>query len=278
MNTKPYWAVIIAATLAGASGVFVKLMSMPATSISFIRTAIPTLLLGGVMIARDISFFRGNYRLMLVASALNAVRMFLFFTAFIYTDIGKVVIILFTWPIFVTIFSVLFLGEIITQRRIFLLLLSFMGIVVVYANQPLSVDNKDFIGLSAALGTAVSYAITVTIFKSESNNYSRVELMFYQNLLSVGIFLPFFLLHRPWPSTQDWLLSSTHALLFGIVAFNFFFYGLRHLPASVAGLLAYIEIISAMLLGTFLLDEALTWNILLGGAIIISATLALRRK
>ncbi len=278
MNQKPYWAVIAAAIMAGASGVFVKYMEMPATSMSFVRMFLPTALLGATMLYKSIPFFRGNYPLMLGASVLNALRMFLFFNAFIYSTIGKVVLILFTWPIFVTIFSAIFLRESITRRTIFLLALSFSGIVLVYANEELSLQSNDFIGLSAALGTAMLYAITVVMFKKESGNYTRTEIIFYQNLVGVFVFLPFILWTRPWPSTQDIVLSSSHGLFMGIIGFHFFFYGLRHLKASVASLLAYIEIVSAMLFSTFLLKEPITTNMIAGGVLIVVSSLFVRRQ
>ncbi len=278
MNQKPYWAVIIAATMAGASGLFVKFMEMPATSMSFVRTFLPTVILGGAMMYKNIPFFRGNYKLMLGASTLNALRMYLFFTAFIFSSIGKVVLILFTWPIFVSLFSAIFIKEVITRRTIFLLTLSFSGIVLVYAHEELSLQSSDFIGLSAALGTAMCYAITVVIFKRESGNYTRSEIIFYQNLVGVFVYLPFILFTRPWPSTQDLVLSSSHAIFLGVIGFYFFFYGLRHLNASVASLLAYVEIVSALLLSAFVMKEPISPNMIGGGVLIVVSSLFIRRQ
>ena len=65
--------------MAGSSGVFVKHLDIPATSIAFIRTTIPTLVMGALMLIQGIAFFRGNYKLMLGASLLNALRLFFLF-------------------------------------------------------------------------------------------------------------------------------------------------------------------------------------------------------
>ena len=172
MNTsspKPYLAVLAAAALAGSSGVFVKYMEMPATSMAFIRTAVPVLILGVVMAIKGIALFRGNYRPMLWASFLNMLRMYLFFVAFIYGSIANVVLILFTWPIFVTILSAIFLKEIVSRKTWSLLAVAFTGIIIVFSNQELNFSNKDFIGMAAALGTAAVYAMTVVIFKKASS-------------------------------------------------------------------------------------------------------------
>lgn len=278
MNQKAFLAIIAGATMAGSSGVFIKSLEIPATSISFIRTMIPTLLIGIWMMWKEIPFFKGNYKVMLSASILNALRMYLFFTAYIYTSIGNAVIISYTWPIFVTILSVLFLHERVSRREIILLTLAFIGILIVYANKPLSFESRDFIGMTAALGMAAVYAITVVLFKKESSNYSSFELIFYQNCASAFIFLPFIFINEPPPTTTDLTIAGSHAIFLGIIAFSFFFYGLKHLKASTSSMIAYVEIISAICFSVFWQKEALTWNMIVGGACIVFATILLRRS
>ena len=165
-----------------------------------------------------------------------------------------------------------------SRRQLWLLGLAFMGILTVYANQPFSFGNRDFIGMTAAMGTAIMHAISVTIFKKESDNYTRTEILFYQNCLGILIFLPFILLNEPSPSPDDWTIASAHAIFLGIIGFSFFFYGLHYLKASVASALAYVEIVSALLFGVFWMKEKLTWNMLLGGGLIVLATILLRYK
>ena len=271
-------AVLIAATLAGGSGVFVKFMEMPATSMSAIRTFLPVGILGSYLLFQGKPLFRENYRLMLMASAINVLRMYLFFVAFIYASIANVVLILYTWPISVTIFSAIFLKEYVSRKTVALLALAFLGILMVFSNKELNFENEDFVGMAAALGSATFYAITVVIFKKGVSSYSPAEMIFFQNLIAALIFFTWFLAFDPWPSTQDLLIGSTHAILLGMVGFFFFFFGLKHLPASKVSLLAYIEIVSALCFSVFLMKEPLTSNMVIGGIMIIGATLLLPKK
>ena len=278
MNKKAFFAVLLSASIAGASGVFIKAVAMPATSIAFVRTTIPTLFMGAFLLFSGVKLFRGNYKLMLSGSVFNAIRMYFFFIAYIYTSIGNAVIIGFTWPIFVTIFSILFLKEEVSRRNIVLLLLSFMGIIIVFANKEITFENRDFIGMSAALSMAITYAISVIIFKKGTATYSRSEIIFYQNLVGMFVFLPFILANQPFPILQDLGIIAIYAILMGMIGFSFFFYGLKHLKASSASMLAYIEVVSAFCFGIFLLGETFTWNMLIGGGIIIATTVLLRQK
>ncbi|MEM7656778.1 MAG: EamA family transporter [Bacteroidota bacterium] len=274
----PILAVLLAATLAGSAGVFIHYIEIPATSISFIRSVIPAVLAGIWMKWKGIAFFRGNYRVMLIASGLNAIRLFFFFSAYQLTSIGNAVTISYTWPIFVSLGSAWVLKETISVRNRWLMLLAFIGVGVVYANQEFSFENQDFLGMLAALGVAITYACVLVIFKKESNTYRPFETIFYQNLLGIAVFLPFFWFNEPAPTPLDWSLSVGFSVLLGVIAFSFFFYGLSKLKASTASNLAYIEIVSAFLLGTFWLGQELTWNMLLGEAIIMGTTFWLRKE
>ncbi len=100
MKINPYLAIILAATIGGSSGVFIKLLDLPSTSMTFFRMFVPVVVLLVYLSLKKIRLFRGHYGIMLVASGLNATRMLLFFVGYLYTSIGNAVIILFTWPIF----------------------------------------------------------------------------------------------------------------------------------------------------------------------------------
>jgi drug/metabolite transporter (DMT)-like permease len=276
MKNKAYFAVILAATIAGASGVFVKNVAIPATSIAFIRTTLPTILIGAYLLATGTQLFRGNYRLMLSGSVFNAIRMYFFFIAYIYTSMANAVIIAYTWPIFGTLLSILFLKEKVSKRNIGLLTLSFLGILIVFSNQSLTFENRDFIGMSAALVMAITYAASVVIFKKGRGDFSISETIFYQNLVGMFVFFPFILKNVPSPTVRDVSIISCYAILIGLIGYSLFFYGLKRLKASTSSMLSYIEIVSAFCFGIFLMGETPTWNVLLGGLLIIITTFLLR--
>jgi len=71
-----------------------------------------------------------NARLVLLRSALNATAMVIYFGCLGLMPIAQAVAGLFTAPIFVVIFSVLFFGDRIGPRRIFAVILGFVGIIL----------------------------------------------------------------------------------------------------------------------------------------------------
>ncbi len=278
MKLNPYLAIIIAATIGGSSGVFIKLLELPAGTITFFRMAVPVLVLLGYLRYKGIKLFRGNYRIMMVASVLNASRMFLFFVGYLYTSIGNAVIILFTWPIFGALFSAIFLKEKIPLRTAFLIGLAFLGIVIMYINKEISFGNQDFIGMAAMLFSAIMFSATAVIFKKELVNYSRTETIFYQNLVGSIAFLPFLFAGFPVPSALQAGVASLYGVLIGIVAFLLFFYALRKLKMSHYALFTYWEVIAALFFGVLFFQEAITLNMVIGGGLILATGILLRKQ
>ena len=278
MKINPYLEVILAAIIWGSTGAFVKYLSLPPTTITFFRLAIPTIILGAFFLIKKTKVFHSKDKLMFLASSLNAIRMFFYFVGFTFTSIGNAVIILFTWPIFATILSVLFLKEKISKKNIILLATAFLGIMLTYLNKEISFANKDFIGMSSMLLSAIIYSSTIVIFKKESNNYSKFELIFYQNLIGAIIFLPFIFLNQPFPTIPQISIATVYAILIGLIGVGLFFSALKQIKASTVSLLAYVEVISGILFGIILFNEVLTWNVVVGGLLISSSVILLSKK
>ncbi|MBN1499245.1 MAG: EamA family transporter [Spirochaetes bacterium] len=270
IKSLPYMAVITGASLGALTGVFVKTINLPITSIAFFRMFIPSLVLFLFFVLKRSNPFRGNYKTMLAASLLNAVRMFFFYLAFTLTSIGNAVIMLYTWPILVTVLAFFVLGEKQNKTEIFLIIGSFAGIVLTYIDKEISFKSRDFLGMASMVLCSMIYAVTMVIFKKETDNYSKLETVFFQNLIGGLVFLPFIIFNRPAPVSYQLGLGILLGLLVGIGAFLLFFYALNKLKISHYSVLAYFEVIAAFVLSTVLFHEKISWNMYAGAAIIIS--------
>ncbi|PKA98693.1 threonine/homoserine efflux transporter RhtA [Flavobacteriaceae bacterium MAR_2009_75] len=274
---KALYAIILCAIIAGSNGVLIKHMnSLSAGAIGFFRTMIPVLILSPVLFSKSRPLFTGNYKKMLLASAVNVVRLYFYLLAFIYTSIGNAIVLAYTWPIFVFLIETRYYRKPLNKQQILLLLLAFTGMVITYTNKSFSFGNDDLIGMVSAVLCAIGYAITVVMFKSESENYTSEQLIVYQNLISSVFFLPFmfFLPEVQWDQIG---IGLFYGVWVGIVIFKLFFYGLKFLPASTASGLMYIEIVSAITLGYFVLHETLNINTLIGGTLILISSFLITR-
>jgi len=276
MKQKAIYALIVASVIAGFNGVLIKAMeSMTAGSIAFIRASIPNLLLLFWIFKTNTNIFRGNTKKMLAASLLNAARIYFYLMAFIYTSIGNAIILFYSWPIFVSILGIVFLKEKVSRKQILLLFTAFIGLIIAYSGKSFSFEDKDFIGMVAAILASIGYAITVVVFKSESNNYHRNEIIFYQNLAGIFVFLPFFIGNYPVAELGHIGIGFVYATLIGIGVYSLFFYGLKHLKAATASSMMYLEVVSALLISTLLLKESLSISMIVGGTLILISSFLL---
>ncbi len=269
-------AVILCGLIAGSNGVLIKYMSsMSAGSIGFFRTFIPALFLLVLLLKREESLWRGNTKKMMLASTINAGRMYLYLIAFIYTSIGNAVVLFYSWPIFTALIGMVYLKEKVSLKHMLLLLTAFLGLVLIYSEKTFSFQDRDFIGMIAAVGAALGYSITVVIFKSESDNYHRNELIFFQNLVGVFVFIPFLFFNFPTIEIPHLGMAVFYAFLIGVVVFSLFFYGLKHLKASTASSLMYMEVVSAIAIGVIFLGESMSMRMVIGGIMILVSSFSL---
>lgn len=269
MTKKAIYAVVICAMIAGTNGIFIKQMTSMSTGlIAWFRTLIPVLLLLPVVWRKNGLKLQGNYKSMLVASLINAARMYLYLTAYKFTSIGNAVVLFYSYPLFVTAIESLYYKRPVHRKQWFFLILAFTGIVLTYIGKPFSFESQDFIGMMAAVAAAIGYALTVIMLKKESSNYSQNQMIIYQNIAGAIVFLPFI---TSFPSAEpaDMGIGIIYGIVIGVVVFKMFFFGLKFLPAATATSLMYLEVVSAIFFGYLIFDEVLTWNVFLGGSFIL---------
>jgi drug/metabolite transporter (DMT)-like permease len=72
-------------------------------------------------------------------------------------------------------------------------------------------------------------------------------------------------------SLESWLGLAYLIVAGSLVAYTSYTWLLREVPISIAGTYAYVNPVVAVLLGTLVLGEPLTWRTLVGGVIILAA-------
>jgi drug/metabolite transporter (DMT)-like permease len=274
---NPYLEVVTAALIWGTSGMLIKLIDTNSFMITFFRMAIPTALIGAYLFYKRKPVFRQNTKTVLLASFLNAVRTLFYFIGFNNTSIGNAIIMLYTWPIFVTLIGPFMLKERITPVKIVSLAAAFGGIIFVYIDKKFSFESSDFIGMSAMLFSAFVYAFSMILFKKTSADYSQIETTFFQNFVGAFLFLPAVFIVHPFPGPDKIALLFVFGIFIGIIGFALFFSALKKVKASIASSLAYLEIVSTLVYSAVFFGERFTWNMVVGGLLIVLSALIVQR-
>ncbi len=272
MLKNPYFHVLLAGFIWGCNGVFIKWIHLPVPALAAIRLIVPTLLVGiGLVLGFKRNLMKGWRPLMVLASVLNLLRVILYFLGFQLASIGNAILVLYTWPIWVAVFATFVLKEPLTKKMGICLILAIAGVAVIQSGKPFSLSDSDVLGMLVMLVTAMITALTVVLYKAESEYYSHFEGIFYQN--SIGAFAAIPLV--PWviSTVPLWKIgmASFYAACVGLLGFALFFSALAKMPSSHASFLAYFEVIVTVLTGIFILHEPLTTPMIIGGSLIISA-------
>jgi len=281
----PVIEITLATLFFSTSGIWTKTARMDAFVLAFFRSLIPVLFLSVLhfMKREKVSLIGSWNKRLAWASVLNAMRSLLFFQALILTEISKAVIMLYTWPVFALIISLILKRESLSFKKLLLLMASIAGILIIYLENLLSdtLEWQDLAGMSVMMMSAFIYSITFVIFKEEGKERSHFEITFFQNFAAVPIFLLATLVKNVFfpgdPSSMITLqgigFASLNGLIVGIFGFLLYFKGMNQLPGSVASQMAYLEIVFAITWGILIYGEQPGVPFALGAVLIISGAL-----
>lgn len=291
MTTTPlkgYLLVIIAAVLWATMGLFYKgLMAtyaLPALTIIFWRAAIAAAALFLLLLPRRRATLRIARRDWPLFLGFGAVGVAAFYALYIYAidlaGMGVAAVLMYTAPVWVTLFSALFLGEKLTGRKAAALLLALAGCALVGRLYDVRGMALQLPGILAGLGAGLTYGAYILFSKGAAQRaYSPWAALAYALALGALFLLPFQApaeVLRPLtsPGLALWLLIlGLIPTLGGGVAFNA---GLHHVSASNASIVATLEPVIAALLGWAVWGERLDAPQFLGAGLILAAVVVLQ--
>ncbi len=171
-------------------------------------------------------------------------------------------------PFLITLFAFLFLKEKIARIQIPALLIAFSGAFLVANPSFHSNVLPLFLAFMCAIFSSVSYTL-LAYFKDKVDAVTVI--MHFSTFCSV-VSLPFFALDMTLPSPKDFLLLLLMGTFggFGQIALT---YAYRMAPASEVSIYNYSGILFSMLLGYVILGETVPYTSLLGGALVVLASL-----
>ncbi len=207
----------------------------------------------------------GRFALYGLVTALH----FLFYIASLsYTTIAHSLALVYTAPVFVTLFAALFLHEPIARRQYLGLAIAVGGVALLAGFEPAMNPTMAF-GDLLAVGSAVCFGIYSVIGRRERTRYPLLTYAF-------GVYTAAALWLAPpalaYPSGQEVTLGAALA----VVALGIFPLGLGHtlynaslrrVHPTYVNLIATQEVTGGVLLGYVLLGEVPSLNSLLGAAI-----------
>ena len=208
-------------------------------------------------------------RIVLGLGVLLALHWFFFFAAVKRSSVAVAILAVYTAPIFVPTAAPRLLPERRSRVRLVALAVSAPGLVLIaFAGE--GGAPPDFGGTALGLGAAVTYALLIIGVKTVATEISPFVLAFWQYVVVSAALAPFLAWGRVLPRADEW----PYVLLLGFLLTGamgaLYVWNLRHVTAQAAGLLAYIEPVSASFLAWVILGQPLGWEIVAGGAAVLA--------
>lgn len=269
---------IIASIAFGFLGVFGKLAYSAGLSIGELLTfrfALAGLLLWAWFILVHPTWIKISWFQLLISALLGifgyAVFSTLYFTAIEGVSIALAAMLLYTYPIWVTLISALFKHEEIKKMDWIILAIATMGLSLLLWGH-ISVTNAA--AILAGLGSALCYAIYIVVSGRLQKTIRPITSSLYVITFS-ALALNFW--HQPhFPNILK--LTPTGglaivgiALVCTILPLTLVLAGLQKMKNSEAALLTMIEPVTATIMGVIIWNESFTWTQFLGAGILIGS-------
>ncbi len=275
---------LLLAALWGGSFVFMR-VAVPALGpvpLTFARVALAACALLALALAqRRIPDLRTKWRAFAVVGIVNSALPFVLFCFAEQTITASAGAILnATAPFFGAIAAAIWLGEALTWRKLAGMVLGFGGVAVLVGWHPEPIAADTALAVAACLGATLCYALGSTYAKRKLAGVPPFAIACGSQLAAAIVLapaVPFAGVHGP---VTALVIGNVLALAIAstAVAYMIFFRLIADVGPTRALTVTFLIPLFGVLWGFLFLDEALTANMLGGGALIVAGTaLALRK-
>ncbi len=288
MKKRAYIFIILSGFLFATSGIFVRLLSpfgFSSMQMTAMRGGVSALMLTAYAALFDRKLFKTKPR-ELGLFLLSGVAMFLcayfYYASLNHTTIATAVILMYTSPIYVIIFSVMFLKEKITVLKLLAIISMLVGVALVSGIAE-GLDF-DFFGVLFGLLSGVTYGIYNILTKLQMKRKNSPMTATLYCFIFMGILSTSFanVSEMTQIATQSPLIISLLAIGIGVftcgLPYLIYTFALREIPAGTASAMGLIDPMAAIVYGVIFFSEPLSLLNLAGIILILGAVFALSRE
>lgn len=267
-----YLEIIIAQFLFSFMYIFVRFVeSFGSYNLAFSRVFLSALFLF------IISLFYSKWKIMwpvyektkvLIFGALHGFIILAAYLSIYYLSIASAMILQSTLTLWMVVFSYFILKEKITTRVIISLILSLVGLVILFAPSSFFFGESilgSIAGLFVGIFGGLIYVLSKTFKK-----YDKVSLTFWQNAIATPFLIPLLFFQRPEFSAYNLFFVFVIALC-GLFGFLLLFFGLRYAKGSLSAILTLLNPVITIILAFLFFKEIPSLNEIIGGLLIFLA-------
>jgi drug/metabolite transporter (DMT)-like permease len=269
------WNLVVAglAVSWGFVSVIAAGVDLPASTLVFWRCVVAAITVPVlVLLVRRVRLLAVEKRRnqLLGLGVLVAIHWALLFQTLKLASVAVAILTVYTAPIFLAVLAPIFLPESRSRIGLVALAVSAPGIALIALGGE-DGGAVDPLAIATGLGAAITYAFLVIWTKSLVHNIAPVAVAFWSYALVGVIVLPFALGSGEFvPHGAEWGYLLMLGALLTAASGVLYMRALRDVTAQAAGLLAYLDPVSASFLAWAILGQDLGWQVAVGGLAVVT--------
>ena len=248
---------------------------MQTNSVLFYRFGLAWVIIALVMLFRkeSLKVTWKEFRALTGLGLLFIVSSLTLYLSFHYMAAGVASTILFTYPVMTAVIMAVFFHERITWSTVVSLLLSSVGVALLYWSDSAGVLST--IGVLLVLASALSYALYIIVVNQSDLQMSSFKINFYVLMYcALGMLVYSWIAGLPLILPQNavsWFYVGWLALVPAIFALVLMVYAAKYVGSTATAILGALEPLTAVLIGIFVFNEPFTVNLAIGIVLILAA-------
>ncbi len=209
------------------------------------------------------------------------INQFLFLKSIEYTSAPHVSLAYSLTPLFVLIISILFLGEIATKKKIIGIAIAITGTLIVLSEK-FSFNDGGLLGDFLALLASLSWAFYTIIGKKFTHKYGAIYTTALSMFIGFLMYIPIYSILPVSLSLDKFTISNWGQIFYlGAITsglgYALWYYALSKTDASKISIFNNLQPIFTAIMGFIIFSNPITWQLAIGGAIIITGVILTQR-
>tara|TARA_A100001388_G_scaffold97701_1_gene71258 strand:+ start:643 stop:1347 length:705 start_codon:yes stop_codon:yes gene_type:complete len=223
---------------------------------------------------KNLNPWGNNRSLLILRGILGTLALVCIFYAIRNMPLSISTVIQYTYPIFISIFACIFIDEKITRKLIFALIIGWLGIsIILNPTQLLNLNVEiNYLAILIAFFGSIFTALAYVTVKKLAFTEDVYVIIAYFPIVSSITLLPLVLINWVTPNLHDliWIIGIG---LFTQLGQTFLTMGLKHLPASEASTINYIQVLFGSIWGILFFSETINISFLFGALLVLLGTI-----
>ena len=258
------------AVLFSIMAVMVKALSasVPAAEIIFFRAFISFAIIMGMVAVKKVEFKIKEKGKATFRGIMGGISLMLYFNAITLTSVSNAVLLSYTYPIFASIFSNMYLNEKLNKEKVAFIISAFLGMFLIFQFDYSALNIGDLLALISGITSGMAVVSIRELRKTESSWMIVLSFVFFGTIFSL-----FFLKGNIVMPGTSALLALLAIGIIGTAGQLFQTYAFKLCSTALGGVISMSSVVIATVLGMLVFHDVLTLNMVIGGILIfVSAT------